>query len=164
MTIQIEYETERQLNIDYRSLAEKVASHILETEQCPYEVSVNLVITDNEEIKKVNQEFRSIGAPTDVLSFPMIPFETPADYSVIDDQDEYFDLDTEELVLGDVMISVDKVFAQAEEYGHSVEREFSFLFAHSMLHLLGYDHMEPDEAAVMEKKQAQALADLGITR
>ena len=122
------------------------------------------MITDNEEIKKVNQEFRSIGAPTDVLSFPMIPFETPADYSIVEDQDEYFDLDTDELVLGDVMISVDKVFAQAEEYGHSVEREFSFLFAHSMLHLLGYDHMEPDEAAIMERKQAQALEDLGITR
>ena len=164
MTIQIEYETERQLNIDYEKLASRVAAHILETEHCPYDVSVNLVITDNEEIKKVNQEFRSIGAPTDVLSFPMIPFETPADYSSVEDQDEYFDLDTEELVLGDVMISVDKVFAQAEEYGHSVEREFSFLFAHSMLHLLGYDHMEPEEAAVMERKQAQALEDLGITR
>ena len=164
MTIQIEYETERQLNIDYEKLASRVAAHILETEHCPYDVSVNLVITDNEEIKKVNQEFRSIGATTDVLSFTMIPFETPADYSIVEDQDEYFDLDTEELVLGDVMISVDKVFAQAEEYGHSVEREFSFLFAHSMLHLLGYDHMEPEEAAVMERKQAQALEDLGITR
>ena len=94
----------------------------------------------------------------------MIPFETPADYSVIEDDDSYFDLDTDELILGDVMISVDKVYAQAEEYGHSVEREFSFLFAHSMLHLLGYDHMEPDEAAVMEAKQAKALEDLGITR
>ena len=77
---------------------------------------------------------------------------------------EMLDLDTEELILGDVMISVDKVYAQAEEYGHSTEREFSFLFAHSMLHLLGYDHMEPDEAAVMEAKQAKALEDLGITR
>ena len=127
-------------------------------------MSVNLVITDNEEIKNVNQQFRSIGAPTDVLSFPMIPFETPADYSIIEDKDEYFDLDTDELLLGDVMISVEKVYAQAEEYGHSVEREFSFLFAHSMLHLLGYDHMEPEEAAVMEAKQAKALKELGITR
>ena len=148
MTIQIDYEAERKLDIDYEKLASKVAAHILETEHCPYDVCVNLVITDNEEIKRVNTEFRSIGAPTDVLSFPMIPFETPADYSV----------------LGDVMISVDKVYAQAEEYGHSTEREFSFLFAHSMLHLLGYDHMEPDEAAVMEAKQAKALEDLGITR
>ena len=94
----------------------------------------------------------------------MIPFETPADYSIVEDKDEFFDLDTDELILGDVMISVEKVYAQAEEYGHSVEREFSFLFAHSMLHLLGYDHMEPEEAAVMEAKQAKALEELGITR
>lgn len=164
MTIQIDYETDRQLDIDYTALANKVAQQILDSENCPYEASVNLVITDNEEIKRVNAEFRSINAPTDVLSFPMIPFETPADYSVVEDQDEYFDLDTDELLLGDVMISVDRVFSQAEEYGHSTEREFSFLFAHSMLHLLGYDHMEPEEAAVMEAKQAQALKVLGINR
>ena len=109
MTIQIDYEAERKLDIDYEKLASKVAAHILETEHCPYDACVNLVITDNEEIKRVNTEFRSIGAPTDVLSFPMIPFETPADYSVIEGDDSYFDLDTEELILGDVMISVDKV-------------------------------------------------------
>lgn len=164
MTIQIDYETERSVGIDYTKLANMVAEKILETENCPYDVSVNLVITDNEEIRQVNSQFRNINAATDVLSFPMIPFDTPADYSVVEDQDEYFDLDTDQLMLGDVMISVDRVFAQAEEYGHSVEREFSFLFAHSMLHLLGYDHMEPGEAAVMEKKQAQALSSLGINR
>ena len=154
----------KKLDIDYTKLANCVAHKILETEQCPYEASVNLVITDNEEIKEVNAQFRNINAPTDVLSFPMIPFPSPADYSIIEDQDEYFDLDTDELLLGDVMISVDRVYAQAEEYGHSTEREFSFLFAHSMLHLLGYDHMEPEEAAVMEKKQSEALAALGINR
>lgn len=164
MTIQIDYETEKKLDIDYTELANRVAHKILETEQCPYEVSVNLVITDNEEIREVNAQFRNINAPTDVLSFPMIPFPLPADYSIIEDQDEYFDLDTDELLLGDVMISVDRVYSQAEEYGHSTEREFSFLFAHSMLHLLGYDHMEPEEAEVMEKKQAEALAALGINR
>lgn len=164
MTIQIDYETEKKLDIDYTELANRVAHKILETEQCPYEASVNLVITDNEEIREVNAQFRNINAPTDVLSFPMIPFPSPADYSIIEDQDEYFDLDTDELLLGDVMISVDRVYSQAEEYGHSTEREFSFLFAHSMLHLLGYDHMEPEEAAVMEKKQSETLKALGINR
>lgn len=164
MTIQIDYETDHELDIDYARLADIVAGQILKSEECPYEVSVNLVLTDNDEIKEVNSRFRFIGAPTDVLSFPMIPFEKPADYSVIEEQDSYFDLDTGELLLGDVMISVDKVCSQAEEYGHSREREFSFLFAHSMLHLLGYDHMEPDEAAVMEKKQSEALEILGISR
>ena len=162
--MQIDYETEREIGIDYEALAVKVADKVLEMEKCPYEAQVNLVLTDNEEIKRVNTEFRNIERATDVLSFPMIPFKTPADYSVIEGDDSYFDLDTDELILGDVMISVDKVYAQAEEYGHSTEREFSFLFAHSMLHLLGYDHMEPDEAAVMEAKQAKALEDLGITR
>lgn len=164
MTIQIDYETGRELGIDYANLARAVAEKVLETEGCPYDASVNLVLTDNEEIKKVNSEFRNIQAPTDVLSFPMIPFSAPADYAVVEEEDSYFDLDTDELLLGDIMISVDKVFAQAEEYGHSVTREFCFLVAHSMLHLLGYDHMTPEEAAVMEKKQSEVLEELGITR
>ena len=99
-----------------------------------------------------------------MLSFPMIPFESPADYGIVEEDESYFDLDTGELLLGDIMISVDKVFAQSEEYGHSITREFCFLVAHSMLHLLGYDHMTPEEAAVMEAKQARALDELGITR
>ncbi|MDO4337610.1 MAG: rRNA maturation RNase YbeY [Eubacteriales bacterium] len=164
MTIQIDYETGRELGIDYADLARAVAEKVLETEGCPYDASVNLVLTDNEEIKKVNSEFRNIQAPTDVLSFPMISFAAPADYAVVEEDDSYFDLDTDELLLGDIMISVDKVFAQAEEYGHSVTREFCFLVAHSMLHLLGYDHMTPEEAAVMEKKQSAVLEELGITR
>ena len=164
MTLNLEDEYGLELGIDYEGTASLVISQVLEEEGCPYEAEVNLLLTSNEEIHRMNREYRDVDRPTDVLSFPMIPFETPADYSVIEGDDSYFDLDTEELILGDVMISVDKVYAQAEEYGHSTEREFSFLFAHSMLHLLGYDHMEPEEAAVMERKQAQALEDLGITR
>ena len=180
MTIQIDYETERELGIDYEALVKKVAEHVLDMEECPYEAQVNLVLTDNEEIKRVNTEFRNIERATDVLSFPMIPFESPADYGIVEEDESYFDLDTGELLLGDIvntnaayiarellgdiMISVDKVFAQAEEYGHSITREFCFLVAHSMLHLLGYDHMTPEEAAVMEAKQARALDELGITR
>ena len=106
MTIQIDYEAERKLDIDYEKLASEVAEHILETENCPYDVCVNLVITDNEEIKRVNTEFRSIGAPTDVLSFPMIPFKTPADYSVAEDDESCFDLDSGELLLGDILILI----------------------------------------------------------
>lgn len=164
MTVQIEYEAEKELGIDYAALANEVAAKILDMENCPYDAQVNLVLTDNEEIKKVNTEFRDIQAPTDVLSFPMIPFGTPADYKVVEEDESYFDLDTDELLLGDIMISVDKVFSQAQEYGHSVTREFCFLVAHSMLHLLGYDHMTADEASVMESKQARALEELGITR
>ena len=164
MTLQIDYETDREIGIEYEELAKKVVQKILDMEGCPYDAQVNLVLTDNEEIQRVNTEFREIASPTDVLSFPMIPFETPADYAMVEEDQSYFDLDTDELLLGDIMISVDKVFAQAEEYGHSVTREFCFLVAHSMLHLLGYDHMTPEEAVVMENKQRTALDELGITR
>ena len=112
----------------------------------------------------MNRQFRGIDAPTDVLSFPMIPFETPADYQILDQDESFFDLDTEELLLGDIMISAERVISQAEDYGHSIKREFCFLVAHSMLHLLGYDHMVPEEAAIMEQKQEAALEKLGITR
>ena len=164
MTLQIDYETDREIGIEYEELAKKVVQKVLDMEGCPYDAQVNLVLTDNEEIQRVNTEFREIAAPTDVLSFPMIPFETPADYAIVEEDESYFDLDTDELLLGDIMISVDKVFAQAEEYGHSVTREFCFLVAHSMLHLLGYDHMTPEEAVVMENKQRTALDELGIIR
>ena len=164
MTLQIDYETDREIGIEYEELAKKVVQKVLDMEGCPYDAQVNLVLTDNEEIQRVNTEFREIPAPTDVLSFPMIPFETPADYAIVEEDQSYFDLDKDELLLGDIMISVDKVFAQAEEYGHSVTREFCFLVAHSMLHLLGYDHMTPEEAVVMENKQRTALDELGITR
>ena len=164
MTLQIDYETDREIGIEYEELAKKVVQKVLNMEGCPYDAQVNLVLTDNEEIQRVNTEFREIAAPTDVLSFPMIPFETPADYAIVEEDESYFDLDTDELLLGDIMISVDKVFAQAEEYGHSVTREFCFLVAHSMLHLLGYDHMTPEEAVVMENKQRTALDELGFTR
>ena len=164
MTLQIDYETDREIGIEYEELAKKVVQKVLDMEGCPYDAQVNLVLTDNEEIQRVNTEFREIAAPTDVMSFPMIPFEKPADYAIVEEDQSYFDLDTDELLLGDIMISVDKVFAQAEEYGHSVTREFCFLVAHSMLHLLGYDHMTPEEAVVMENKQRTALDELGITR
>lgn len=163
--MQIDYETDREIGIEYEELAKKVVQKVLDMEGCPYDAQVNLVLTDNEEIQRVNTEFREIPAPTDVLSFPMIPFETPADYAIVEEDQSYFDLDTDELLLGDIMISVDKVFAQAEEYGHSVTREFCFLVAHSMLHLLGYDHVdEGPEKAAMRQKEEEILSVLGLSR
>ena len=91
----------------------------------------------------------------------MIPFETPADYSVAEDDESCFDLDSGELLLGDIMISAERAAAQAEEYGHSPMREYAFLIAHSVLHLTGYDHMEDEERLVMEKKQREVLEMLG---
>lgn len=164
MTILIENEYEGEISVDCGRYANLVAEKVLDMENCPYETQVNLVLTDNEEIQRINREFRSVNTPTDVLSFPMVPFARPADYEILEEDDSYFDLDSGELMLGDIMISIPRMETQAKEYGHSQVREFSFLVAHSILHLLGYDHMEPEEAAVMEGKQSRALEELGITR
>ena len=164
VSVQYECETDISLELDCEALAKKVAQSVLELENCPYDSQVNLVLTDNSGIHEVNRQFRGIDAPTDVLSFPMIPFETPADYQILDQDESFFDLDTVELLLGDIMLSAERVISQAEDYGHSIKREFCFLVAHSMLHLLGYDHMVPEEAAIMEQKQEAALEKLGITR
>ena len=164
MTIQFEYEAEQELGFDCASLAKEVAQRVLEMEKCPFEAQVNLIVATNEEIKRINTEFRGIAAPTDVLSFPNCEFETPGDFSGLNEDVSNIDLDTQELVLGDIMISVERVFSQAEEYGHSTRREFAFLVAHSMLHLTGYDHMEPDEAREMERFQEEVLQSLGIGR
>ena len=95
----------------------------------------------------------------------MLSYTTPGDFSFLEEEnDDDFNPDTGEAILGDIIISVDKVKEQAKSYGHSEEREFAFLIVHSMLHLFGYDHMEPDEAAVMEAKQRQILEEMNITR
>lgn len=165
MTFCVENESGKELPFDVEEIAGKVIEEALEYENCPYDVIVDILLCDNEEIHAMNKEHRGIDRPTDVLSFPNVDYETPADFSKIEDSiEDYFDPESGELCLGDIVISVDKVLEQAAEYGHSPKREYAFLIAHSMLHLLGYDHMEPDEAAVMEHKQEEILNRLGITR
>ncbi len=137
----------------------------LDYEQCPYEAEVNVVLTDNPSIRQVNREYRNMDAATDVLSFPMVEYETPSDFSRVEELfADCFNPESGELMLGDIMISMDKVEEQAEKYGHSQERELAFLVAHSMLHLLGYDHMKEAERLVMEKKQNEILESKGYTR
>lgn len=165
MTFCVENETEKELPFDVEEVAGKVIEGVLEQEGCPYETIVDVLLTDDAAICAMNGTFRGIDRPTDVLSFPNVAYAAPADFSGIeDDIEDHFDPESGELCLGDIVISIDRVFAQAEEYGHSVMREYAFLIAHSMLHLLGYDHMEADEAAVMEQKQEEVLERLGITR
>ncbi len=137
----------------------------LNQEGCPYETEVSVTITDNEGIQEINQEFRNIDKPTDVLSFPMIQFEEPSNFDEVDEEsDEYFDLDTGELMIGDIMISMNKAIEQAEQFGHSLEREIGFLTAHSMLHLMGYDHIILEEESIMKEKQEQILNKVGLER
>ncbi len=165
MTITIEYETEKKLNIDYEKIIRQIIPAALDYEECPYESEVNVILTDNGAIQEINRDYRQIDAPTDVLSFPMVDYEKEADFSHLEDAaEDYFNPETGELVLGDIIISVEKVIEQAEKYGHSKERELAFLIAHSMLHLCGYDHMEDDERMVMEQKQSEILNQEGYCR
>lgn len=161
----IENETDEVFDFNVDEVVKAVVDEVLDTEQCPYESQVNVLLTDNEGIRQFNKEYRDIDKETDVLSFPNLDFEVPGDFDIDEDAEaDYFDPESGELILGDIIISVDKVKEQAESYGHSRKREFAFLVAHSMLHLSGYDHMEPEEAQIMEKKQEAVLQKLGITR
>ena len=165
MTLNIEYEMDIKLELDYESIITEVVEKSLDLEKCPYEVELNVILTDNKEIKEINNNYRKIDASTDVLSFPMVDYETPSDFSGLEEEeDNYFNPETGELLLGDIIISVEKVMEQAKQYGHSAKRELAFLTAHSMMHLFGYDHMEEEERIIMEEKQRNVLDELHIFR
>lgn len=165
MTLNIEYENiENKLDIDYKEIIKNTINEVIEYEGCPYETEINVILTDNENIQEINNEFRNINKPTDVLSFPMIEYKKPSDFSELEKENDCFNPETGELVVGDIVISVDKVYEQAENYGHTIVRELAFLVAHSMLHLFGYDHIDEQERIVMENKQREILNNIGITR
>jgi probable rRNA maturation factor len=165
MSLMIEEEVEVEFPFDYKKLAEEVVEFALEHEAFPYEAEINLTLTDNTGIHEINKMYRQIDAPTDVLSFPLLSYETAGDFlGLEEDYDDNFNPDTGEIMLGDIVISVDRVKEQAKSYGHSEKREYAFLILHSMLHLFGYDHMTPEEAACMEQKQEQILNEMNISR
>lgn len=165
MTIHLEYERAKQLDFDYKVLIENVVLECLDFEKCPYETEISILLTDDNEIKKINKELIGENKPTDVLSFPAIEYKLAGDFSDLEELSvEYFNPDTGELILGDIVISVDRAIEQAEEYGHSISREIAFLTAHSMFHLMGYDHIKDEERQVMEEKQQEVLRRLGILR
>lgn len=165
MTIHIEKETEVSFDFDEELLIKEVIEATLDYEECPYETEINVVLTNNEEIKVINKEYREIDAPTDVLSFPMVEFDEPSDFHhVEEEQEDCFHPDSGELMLGDIIVSVDKVISQAKEFGHSEKRELGFLIAHSMLHLCGYDHMEEEDREIMEERQRAILDLIHLTR
>lgn len=165
MTSYVENETEQSFPFETKKILDRVMEAVLNAEGCPYEATVSLLLTDGTGIRHYNARYRDKDEETDVLSFPNLDFETPGDFSVAESaQADCFDPDSGELVLGDIILSVERVKSQAKEYGHSELREFAFLVAHSLFHLCGYDHMEDGEAARMEEKQETVLTELGITR
>lgn len=146
------FENNMNEEINYK-LIEKVISEALRYEGVNDNTEVSVTIVDNEEIRKINNKFRNIDRATDVLSFPLIDFDNE---SLPDDGSKIY--------LGDIIISIERAKEQAKEYGHSIDREIGFLTAHSMLHLLGYDHMVPEEEKEMFAKQEEILNNLGLRR
>jgi len=165
MTINIEKEVEVCFGFAENEYVEKVILAAMDYVDCPYEAEVNVLFTDNVGIHEMNREYREIDRPTDVLSFPMVEYSEPGNFDNLEDeQEDCFHPETGELLLGDIVLSYDKIKEQAAEYGHSELRELCFLVAHSMLHLFGYDHMEEDEREQMEQMQREILSGLQILR
>ena len=157
----IENEQEKEdISEEVKKLVKRAIEHSLEFEECDFDAEVSVTFVDNEEIRVINRENRDIDKATDVLSFPMLEFDENGD--IIDSE---YDMNEEYLMLGDIVISAERAREQSIEYGHSFEREIAFLVVHSMLHLLGYDHVNSEEEEkVMFKKQEDILTKLGITR
>lgn len=152
-------------DFDIEALVNELLLAVMDYEKCEYEASINLVITESEQVREYNKEYRNKDMTTDVLSFPAIDMVEPGNFEIVSNNEAaYFDPDSGELLLGDIIINADRVRSQAIEYGHSIKREFSFLVTHSLFHLCGYDHETPYEAAQMEKRQEDVLTNLGITR
>ncbi|MBE5898165.1 MAG: rRNA maturation RNase YbeY [Lachnospiraceae bacterium] len=173
MTIYYDNQTDYEFDFDYKKVANDVITKTLLHEQFKYDVEVSITFVNEESIRKINKEYRDIDNSTDVLSFPMIEYDS--DYSRISERkEEMYDFlidvidiknpDTDEIILGDIVLCVPVIINQAKEYNHSILREYAFLIVHSMLHLLGFDHIEEDERIIMENKQNQILESLSITR
>ena len=142
-----------------------VTEAFLDAEGCPYEVSLSVCLTDNAGIRECNRMYRGIDRATDVLSFPAVDYPAPGDFDILEDMGaDAFDPETGELILGDIMLSMERAREQAEEYGHSLRREVAFLTVHSLLHLIGYDHESEADRALMEERQKSILDGVGIRR
>ena len=164
MSLFYEEEGEKKLPLPCEELATDVVTAALDYIGCPYETQINLLLTTDEQIKEMNRDFRGIDRPTDVLSFPMVEYEIPGESDFLEEREDCFDPESGELVLGDIVISKDKVMEQSKAYGHSPKREFAFLIAHSVLHLTGYDHIDEEERLLMEEKQRAILERMNILR
>lgn len=141
-----------------QALVQTVAEAVLEHEKFGKSTEISVLFVDNEQIREINNDFRQIDSPTDVLSFPMLDF---GGNKIIENVGDSY-LGT--VVLGDIVLSLERAASQAVEYGHSFEREVGFLVCHSMLHLLGYDHETDEERAVMREKEEAVLEKLNLTR
>jgi probable rRNA maturation factor len=154
MTVLLE-NRQKQITVDdgLKGIAQRAVDAVFEKEDFPYGYEVSITLVDNTAIAALNREYRGVDAPTDVLSFAMMEGE------------EFLDLNEDgEAVMGDIIISMEKVVDQAKEYGHSIEREFAFLVVHGTLHLLGYTHDGQQDTKRMRQREEEILEGLGLTR
>jgi probable rRNA maturation factor len=158
MSLTVYFENEQNaIPVTYKlkMLIRRAIEATLAYEQYNNDVEVSVTLTDSENIQDLNLRFRGIDAPTDVLSFPLFDFEGETDEPPVDEIQN---------MLGDIVLNLERTRSQAEEFGHSFEREAAFLTVHSMLHLLGYDHETGEEDdADMRARQRAIMADMGLT-
>ena len=160
MTITIDYETDLKLDLPVEEIIHNVIEESIDYVECPFDFEVNVLLTDNEGIHQINLDMRGVDRPTDVLSFPMFDLQ-PGEHPDEEDADPATGL----IPLGDMCISLERTEAQAAEFGHSPERELCYLTVHSVLHLLGYDHLdEGEQKRQMRAREEAILASLGVTR
>ncbi len=147
---------EADLSEEILQAVQKVGEYILEYENMEGDFEISLTFVDDEEIQNLNRDYRQKDVPTDVLSFPMLEIE---DFDNLEDLAQFGPI-----LLGDIIISMPTAQNQAKEYGHSIKREIAFLVCHSILHLLGYDHIDEDERKEMEQMQTDIMNAVNITR
>lgn len=151
---------------DINKKIEKVIEYALKEEKVNIDYEISVIYIDNNQIKELNRDYRGIDKETDVLSFPMLQYPEKKvfkeAYNNFKFDDSYFDED--KLVLGDIALSLERALEQSEEFEHSFLREVCYLTIHSVLHLLGYDHMEEDEKVIMRKREEEILEKFKIVR
>lgn len=151
--VEIEY-MQIDSNNRYEDIIKKVINKCFEVEKIDKKkLYVNIILTNPEVIRQYNKKYRNIDNETDVLSFPMFEKEELTSFNTIVQE-----------VLGDIIISIDRVKKQATEYGHSFERELAYMLVHGFYHLMGYDHMEDEDRKIMRKKEEYVLNSINITR
>ena len=161
MTVLIDNRHEK-IKVDeaVEGFAAQVVEKVLAYEECEDDFEVSISFVDNEEMRRLNKEYRGIDKETDVLSFPLVEFAEEE----LEKEEEDADYIEEEIALGDIVISMEKALEQSKEHGHSFKRELAFLLVHGMLHLLGYDHDEGASEGEMFDKQEEILKKLNLTR
>lgn len=155
-----------EVNEELINIINEVCEKALKAEEVNVPYQISLLFVDNEEIRDINRETRGIDKATDVLSFPMLDYPKGKVFKDVYKNTKFNEiyLDGEELVLGDMVLSLERTKEQSIEYNHSFNREVCYLVVHSILHLLGYDHMESEEKKIMRKREEEILGDLNITR